>query len=186
MYALPGVYTPKGETTQESFSRAIGVKAGIDARQLGLRQQLYACDTVARDPRGHAVSIVYLGLGHDIKLVSSLTTEDPVSLPVDELPKLAFDHKEIIANTLMRLQAEVMHTNILFALLPRRFTLTMLQTAYESILSKPLDKRNFRKKILALDLVEVTHEYLKGKAHRPAQLYVFKHSKLTDLPQAFI
>ena len=186
MYALPGVYTPRGETTRESFGRALEIKAGIDAKKLGLIQQLYASDTVARDPRGHAVSIVYLGLGHDLTCVPSSTTEDPLFLPVDELSTLAFDHKEIVANALMRLQAEVMHTNLLFALLPKQFTLTRLQMAYESILGKSLDKRNFRKKILALDLVEATDNYLKGGAHRPAQLYAFKHMGLAEFSQAFV
>lgn len=183
--ALPGAYTPKGETTQQAFKRALETKVGISTKQLGLVQQLYASDTVARDPRGHAVSIVYIGLGYNLKPVSGPTTEDPTFYPVDGLPKVAFDHKDIITSAVMHLRAEVMHANILFALLPERFTLTSLQTAYEAILGKSLDKRNFRKKVLALGLVEATSNYQTEGAHRPAQLYRFTHQELTTFSQAF-
>lgn len=184
-WALPGAYTPKGETTQQAFNRTLETKVGITAKQLGLVEQLYASDTIARDPRGHAVSIVYIGLGHNLKPSAGPATEEPTFYPVDDLPKLAFDHKDIIASAVMHLRTEVMHANILFALLPEHFTLTSLQTAYEAILGKPLDKRNFRKKVLALDLVEATSDYQKEGAHRPAQLYRFTHQKLTTFSQAF-
>src|ERR1700704_4260492 len=64
-WALPGVYNPRGETTHEAFARAIRAKAGIESK-LGLVTQLYASDSIARDPPGHAISIVYLGLGRNL------------------------------------------------------------------------------------------------------------------------
>lgn len=183
--ALPGVYVPRGETTRQAFDRAAYAKAGIESKQLGFVRQLYAADTVARDPRGHAVSIVYIGLGHNLEPATSEGTETPQRFPVDKLPKLAFDHAEIIASAKDYLKTEAMHTNVLFALLPKEFTLTQLQTAYEVVLDRQLDKRNFRKKLAGLDLVEPTDNLQKDGAHRPARLYRFTHATLSASTQAF-
>ena len=184
-YALPGVYVPKDETTRQAFDRALHTKAGIESSQLDFVRQLYAADTIARDPRGHAVSIVYIGLGNSVTPATSPETETPQFYPVDELPQLAFDHAEIIATVKEYLKTEAMHTNVLFALLPKEFTLTQLQVAYEVVLGHQLDKRNFRKKLTALDLVEPTNGLQKDGAHRPARLYRFTHATLTDSTQTF-
>jgi 8-oxo-dGTP diphosphatase len=81
-----------------------------------------------------------------------------------------------------RLRGKVRYQPIGFELLPDRFTLTELQRLYEIILERELDKRNFRKKILSMDLLEDTGEIQKGVAHRAARLYAFdrkKYEKLT-------
>lgn len=185
MRALPGVYVHKGETTRQAFDRAVGTKAGIESKQLAFVRQLQATDTVARDPRGHAVSIVYVGLGHTLESVVSAETEAPQFFSVNKLPKLAFDHAKIIASAKEHLKTEAMHTNVLFSLLPKEFTLTQLQTAYEIVLARQLDKRNFRKKLTMLDLVEPTNNLQKDGAHRPARLYRFTHSTLSSSTQFF-
>lgn len=185
MRALPGVYNPRGETTRQAFDRALLTKAGVDSKSLGVVHQLRAVDSIARDPRGHAVSIVYVGLARNVQSSAGPTTEKPQFFPISALPKLAFDHAEIVAQALEYLKAEALHTNILVSLLPEKFTLTELQTAYEVILNRSLDKRNFRKKLTALDLVTATSDFQKVGAHRPAQLYRFSHSELTAFTQAF-
>ncbi len=68
VWALPGGYNPQGETTQEAMARILERKAGLGMDQLTYVEQLYTFDTVARDPRGHAVSVTYMGLGRDISL----------------------------------------------------------------------------------------------------------------------
>jgi len=182
-FALPGGYNPRGETTIKAFERVLSRKAGIKKDNLQLIEQLYAFDTVARDPRGHAVSVAYMGLTRDSKVKKSMNTEDPRFFPISKLPALAFDHENIIKYAHERLCSKVTYTNAVFALLPKQFTLTQLQQAYEAVLCRQLDKRNFRKRIMALNLLKPTSKYFTKGAHRPALIYSFQKQGLETSPQ---
>lgn len=184
-WALPGAYCAAGETTQDAMSRMLKVKGGVEVKDLRLVEQLYTFDTVARDPRGHAVSVTYMGLGKDIVPEASKTTQNPQFFPVNNLPKLAYDHEEIIKYAHQRLQNKATYTNAVFSMLDKFFTLSQLQAAYEAILCRPLDKRNFRKKFLSLDLIHETSEMLREGAHRPARLYSFNKQELESLSRSF-
>jgi 8-oxo-dGTP diphosphatase len=184
-WALPGGYNAAGETTKDAMARVLHTKAGIDVSDLKFVQQLYTFDTVARDPRGHAVSVTYMGLGKDLVPEGSKDTQNPQFFPVTDLPSLAYDHKDIITYAHERLQAKVTYTNAVFALLDPLFTLSQLQAAYEAILCKPLDKRNFRKKFLSLNLIQETSEHFQDGAHRPARLYKFNKQALETLSRSF-
>jgi 8-oxo-dGTP diphosphatase len=184
-YALPGGYCAAGETTTSAMTRITSLKAGVDADKLPLVEQLYTFDTVARDPRGHAVSVTYMGAGRDLTPLESSATQAPGFFAVNELPELAYDHRNIIMYAVERLQSKLGYTNAAFALLPPFFSLTELQAAYEAVFNKPFDKRNFRKKLLSLDLVEDTGQMQKQGAHRPARLYKFRQSKLQPLDRSF-
>lgn len=185
-WALPGGYNPEGETTSQALRRVTKTKAGVDTENdLMLIEQLYTFDTVARDPRGHAVSVTYMGLGRSIEPELSAATENPRFFPVKDLPELAYDHNDIIEYALERLSSKASYSNAPFALMPESFTLSQLQTAYEAVLGHPLDKRNFRKKLSQLDMVEPTGESQRDGAHRPASLYRFKSKKLRILPRTF-
>jgi 8-oxo-dGTP diphosphatase len=184
-WALPGAYCAAGETTSDAMARMLKAKAGVETEDLHLVEQLYTFDTVARDPRGHAVSVTYMGLGKDIVPEGSKTTQNPQFFPVNRLPKLAYDHADIIRYGHERLKNKATYTNAVFALLPKLFTLSQLQSAYEAILVRPLDKRNFRKKFLSLDLIHATSEMLQSGAHRPARLYAFNKQELEALSRSF-
>ncbi|HVX23884.1 MAG TPA: NUDIX domain-containing protein [Candidatus Saccharimonadales bacterium] len=184
-WALPGGYCAAGETTQDAMTRILSAKGGIKAGSLKLVEQLFTFDTVARDPRGHAVSVSYMGLGLNLQPSLTSTTQEPHFFPVSDLPKLAYDHGEIISYAQERLRAKLTYTNACFALLPKQFTLSQLQTAYEAVLGRELDKRNFRKKFLSLGLIEETSEFYKEGAHRPARLYRFCKSDLQALERSF-
>lgn len=184
-WALPGGYNAAGETTRDAMSRVLQTKAGVDAEDLRFVQQLYTFDTIARDPRGHAVSVTYMGLGKDLVPESSSKTQNPQFFPVTELPKLAYDHIDIIKYAHERLQSKITYTNAVFALLDPFFTLSQLQSAYEAILCRPLDKRNFRKKFLSLGLIHATDEYMQDGAHRPARLYRFNKQTIETLSRSF-
>jgi 8-oxo-dGTP diphosphatase len=185
LWALPGGYAAKGNTTRESLEEIVERKTGIaldkDVRHI---EQLFTFDTVARDPRGHAVSVTYMGCGRDIIPVggSALAAE---FFAVDALPELAYDHGDIISYAHDRLKAKLTYTNAIFAFLPRTFTLTELQSAYEAVLGRELDKRNFRKKFLSLDLITETDEMKREGAHRPARLYRFNTPSLEALSRSF-
>lgn len=184
-WALPGGYSAAGETTQAALNRILIAKTGVLVGQFGVIEQLYTFDSVARDPRGHAVSIVYMGLVKKIEPGGRGGTQTPQFFPIDELPKLAYDHDRIIAYAHEQLRAKLSYTNIAFALLPYTFTLTELQTTYEAVLGVALDKRNFRKKFLSLGLAQETVQMSRDGAHRPARLYVFRAQELETLPQNF-
>ena len=100
---------------------------------------------------------------------------------VGDAPPLAFDHDAILAAALARLKAKVRYAPIGFELLPPRFTLSQLQRLYETVLEQPLDKRNFRKRILAMGLLADTGELERDVAHRAARLYRFDKARYRQL-----
>ena len=183
-WALPGGYCAAGETTEQAMARIIETKGGVRAGDLGLIEQLYTFDTVANDPRGHAVSVAYMGLGRDLEPLMD-DTQNPRFVPVRGLPDLAYDHRMIVDYAHNRLKAKLTYTNAIYGLLPTQFTLPRLQAAYEAVLGRALDKRNFRKKFLSLELIEETDELLKEGAHRPARLYKFIQPHLQVLTRNF-
>ena len=183
-WALPGGYNAAGSTTIEALTAVTKRKAGIDIdSQLAYIEQLYTFDTVARDPRGHAVSVTYMGCGREI--VPASGSEHAAFYPVDRLPKLAYDHEAIIKYARERLGAKLTYTNAVSGLLDKKFTLTQLQTAYEAVLGRELDKRNFRKKFLSLGLIHETPDIWREGAHRPAKLYAFNNESLEVLSRSF-
>jgi 8-oxo-dGTP diphosphatase len=184
-WALPGGYNTADDTTMQVVDRVLRTKVGVSPGDLTYVEQLYTFDTVTRDPRGHAVSVTYLGLSNKLEPQSSETTQHPVYFPVSELPDLAYDHAEIVSYALERLRSKLTYTTIVYALMPQAFTLTQLQNAYEIILDRQLDKRNFRKKFLSFDQLVSTGEYFQDGAHRPALLYRFKHPEIQTLLRDF-
>jgi len=93
--------------------------------------------------------------------------------PLSDLPRLAFDHNDIVAAGLSQLREDVAHHSIIFELLPEKFTLGQLQTLHEIILDKDLDKRNFRKNVKRMEGVVPLDEKQEGVLHKPAQLYTY-------------
>lgn len=183
-WALPGGYNAVGSTTLEALTEVVKRKAGVDTdTQLAYLEQLYTFDTVARDPRGHAVSVTYMGCGREITPAGG--SERTAFFPVDRLPKLAYDHEDIIKYARERLAAKLTYTNAVAGLLDKKFTLSQLQAAYEAVIGRELDKRNFRKKFLTLGLIHETPEIWREGAHRPAKLYAFNNQSLEVLSRSF-
>ena len=182
-WALPGGYNAKGETTTDALERVVSQKTGVKIKEdLRYIEQLYTFDTINRDPRGHAVSVTYLGCGRNITYNEDL---EVAFFDVNKIPKLAYDHANIIKYAKERLIAKMTYTNSAFAFLDRRFTLTQLQTVYEIVFGHEFDKRNFRKKFLNLNLIHETDKLWRDGAHRPAKLYEFNSNKLEILDQSF-
>ncbi len=176
--ALPGGYLQEGEVSLETAERVLRDKAGVSGVYM---EQLYTFDAPDRDPRGRHISVVYVALAPE----EQLKDHQAMLCAIDSLPKLAFDHAEMIEYARKRLQAKLEYTNVAFSLLPRLFTLSELQQTYEIILARVLDKRNFQKKFLSLGLIEPTSGQTKGGQHRPARLYHFKNHRPTELKKFF-
>ena len=100
---------------------------------------------------------------------------------LDDLPTLAFDHKDILKIARERLQGKVRYQPIGFELLPKKFTMFQLQTLYECVLEQELDKRNFRKKFAKLNILKETNEVERDVARRAARLYKFDRKRYQDL-----
>ncbi len=183
-WALPGGYCAEGMTTIGALGAVVKRKTGIDIdSDLSYLEQLYTFDTIARDPRGHAVSVTYMGCGRDISF--SAAEQETAFFVVDHLPELAYDHADIIKYARERLGAKLTYTNAVSGLLDRKFTLTQLQGAYEAVFGRELDKRNFRKKFLTLGLIHETPDMWRDGAHRPAKLYAFNTDSLEVLSRSF-
>ena len=173
----------EGERSAESAARVLKGKAGIKDVFL---EQLYTFDSLERDQRGRTVSITFFALTPLDKLAFSGTdTQTPTLFPAESLPTLAFDHNEIVKYAMQRLRSKLEYTNAVMSLLPQQFTLSELQGTYEAILDRPLDKRNFQKKFMSLDLIEPTDDMRTGAKHRPARLYRFAHNEPAELKKFF-
>ena len=171
-WAIPGGIIKPNESVDAAAKRHLNDKAGVKDVYL---EQLYTFGRVDRDPFGRVVSVTYFALvpSSNVTLKTSKEYTDIAWFPVTELPKMAYDHKEVVRFAVERLKAKLEYTNIVYSLLSKEFSLSDLQQTYEIILDKKLDKRNFRKKILSLSLVKKTGSISVGEAHRPAEMYSF-------------
>lgn len=177
-WALPGGFIDMKETLEEAVRRKLSLKAGYDNLYL---EQLATFGDPKRDPRTRVITVVYFALtsSDNFRSVTSESVSDSQLFDVKKLPpKLAFDHKEIIQFGLKRLKNKIQYSNIAYGLLPVEFTLTELQKIYETILGKTIDKRNFRKKMLATKLLTSTKKKRVELAHRPAELFKFRSTDL--------
>ncbi|HZU76704.1 MAG TPA: NUDIX domain-containing protein, partial [Dehalococcoidia bacterium] len=169
-WALPGGLLLPGETLDQAAARKLTGETGVSDVYL---EQLYTFDLPPGCGGPRAV-VAYFALVDEAQVrLESRTTWQPAWYPVSGVPALAFDNNAIVEYALRRLQAKLSYSNVVYALLPERFTLTQLQRVYEAILERPLDKRNFRKRIQSLELVEPTQQVERSGAHRPARLYRF-------------
>jgi len=138
-------------------------------------EQLGAFGDPGRDPRERVITVAWWAVvnlyEHDVKAASD--ARNAAWFPVGELPPLAFDHRKILDAGLERLRDTVLSEPLAFEFLPARFTLTQLQSFYETVLGVPLDKRNFRKKVLSQEILSELPERESGVAHRAARLYAF-------------
>jgi 8-oxo-dGTP diphosphatase len=173
-YALPGGFVRAEETLEKAAFRELLEETGTKDVYL---EQLYTFGDPHRDPRGRVVTVAYYALVPTDKspLLAGTDAATAGWYPVSTLPPLAFDHKKIVEYAVDRLRNKLEYTNVGFQLLPAKFTLSALQALQEAILGKPLDKRNFRRKVLGLGLVKPSKE-MQATGRKPAQLFSFRHT----------
>jgi 8-oxo-dGTP diphosphatase len=169
LWALPGGRWHGNESLQAAAQRNLVRETGVADLYL---EQLFT--TSGLDPHQPSVAIAYFALVEAGKV--RLRQEEawrPAWMPVAELPALAFDNNAVIEQAVRRVGAKLDYTNIAYGLLAEQFTLRELQTAYEAVLGEPLDRRNFRKRMISTGLIEPTGETRREGAHRPATLHRF-------------
>jgi len=181
-WALPGGFVHIEEALDDAARRELREETGVADLYL---EQLYTFGAVDRDPRERVVSVAYYALVDLFRHRPAAATDarNAAWFAVEDTPPLAFDHDRILATALQRLRGKVRYQPIGFELLPEKFTLTQLQRLYETILGVALDKRNFRKKILGMDLLVELDEVEQDVAHRAARLYRFDEAKYRTLTE---
>ena len=177
-FAIPGGFVLEDEDLEQAALRELREETGVSDVYL---EQLYSFGKPDRDPRGRVVTVAYFALiSADRKLKAGSDAAGAAWYAMNDLPPLAFDHATILDYALERLRNKLEYTTVGFQLLPRKFTLTELQEVYGAILGKELDKRNFRRKMLALKILKPLPEYRRG-GQRPAQLYRFVAARFEKL-----
>jgi len=175
-FGLPGGVIDVKETADQAVERHLKKKAHVSGVHI---EQLYTFSDPDRDKRSRSISVAYIAIASPERLSIGEGTEGTWVL-IKKLPRLAYDHRKIIKTALERLKGKLAYTNIVVNLLSKQFTLTELQNAYEVILDRKLDKRNFRKKMLSIRLIKEVGKQ-KKTFHRPAQLYTFVKKDLITI-----
>lgn len=181
-WAIPGGFVRMDETLEQAALRELQEETGI---QNVFLEQLYTFGDLGRDPRDRVVTVAYYALINLVeqKIQAATDAREAHWFPLAQIPKLAFDHEQILQTAIARLRGKIRYEPIGFELLPKNFTLSQLQKLYEIIWDRSLDKRNFRKKILSMDLLLDTGEVQHNVSHRAAKLYQFDETKYLQLKE---
>lgn len=177
MWALPGGALYNDESIEDGMSRELLEKTGLTVPNLRLCNVFGRVD---RSPCMRMVGVSYLGVIDRFKvqlLTSTLKTSNADWFSIENIPPLAYDHEEILKDALEKLKENIVESDLLETLFPKEFTLPEVQKVYESILGVTYDRRNFRKKMLSLDLIEDTNQTAKFEGKKPAKLYRFKKGR---------
>jgi len=179
-WAIPGGFVHEGESLEAAALRELEEETGV--RDVYL-EQLFTFGDPCRDPRGRVITVAYYALIASDRSAPVAGTDAAAARwwPTAQPPSLAFDHATILDYAVERLRNKLEYTTVGFQLLPRKFTLSQLQRVYEAILGRPLDKRNFRRKLDLLGILTPLREWQREGASRPARLYAFSARRFEKL-----
>ena len=180
-WCLPGGFVKEDEGIQQAVERELQEETGVHVNYL---EQLYTFgDDVNRDQRFRVVSVAYFALvnSENFILQASTDAEEVAWFPIKDIPLLSYDHNIIIAQAYSRLQSKLSYKPIGFDLLNNEFAFSELESLYMTILGHPIDRRNFRKKVMSFGLLDETEKIKKIGSGRPAKLFRFNEQKYREL-----
>ncbi len=171
-WGLPGGWIKENEDLRDAANRILKEQTNVDDLYL---EQLKTFGKVNRYPYTRVVTVAYYALinASTAELRAGFSAEEAAWFNIRKIPELVFDHKEILDFGIQHLQHKIRHYPIGFNLLPEKFTLLQLQELYQAILDIELDKPNFRRKIMKMNLLKKCEEKQQGVAHRAASLFRF-------------
>lgn len=184
-HTLTGHHVIQGENTEEAATRVLKSITGFKNiyleqfhtfsdtnRLLGDKDAIWR-ENFPHNIAEHVISVGYYSLVDSAAISPDDQHQNVQWHPINNLPELGFDHKQIIEKALEQLRIKVRHEPVVFELLPEKFTISQLQDIYEAILGTNFDRRNFRKKVSQMKYIIALDEKQKGVAHKPAQIYIF-------------
>ena len=182
LWALPGGFVGEDESLEEAVKRELQEETGIAVNYL---EQLYTFGEPKRDPRHRVVSVAYFALVKSSlyqELKASTDAENVGWFGIKNLPRLAFDHKDIVKAAIDRIRAKIRYQPIGFELLDKKFPFSDLEKLYTTLLDRDIDRRNFAKKMLALNILDETSELAKAEGKgRPSKMYQFNKKRYQEL-----
>ncbi|MDC8004327.1 NUDIX domain-containing protein [Aureisphaera galaxeae] len=179
-WAIPGGFVLEGESLEDAVERELREETGVRINYL---EQLYTFGAPERDPRGRVVTVAYFGLVRPtaFQLKASTDAKEAQWFNIKELPDLAFDHDYILTAAIKRLQGKITYEPIGFELLDQKFPFSDLEKLYTTLLGRPIDRRNFRKKIKGLYILDELPEKVSKGSGRPAHLFQFNKERYFKL-----
>jgi 8-oxo-dGTP diphosphatase len=181
-WAIPGGFVLDDESLEDAVERELMEETGVKINYL---EQLYTFGKPKRDPRKRIVSVAYFGLvkaSQFEKLQATTDAEEAEWFNIKTLPKLAFDHKQILQIAINRLRSKIIYQPIGFELLDKKFPFSDLEHLYSTLLDRPIDRRNFKKKVMHLGILDELDEKAKSSgAGRPGNLFQFNKTTYTKL-----
>ena len=178
-WSLMGGFVSTDENLDDAAKRIVAQLTGLNDVYM---EQLYTFGDINRDSGGRIISVAYFSLikinEHDSKLVKG---HGASWVSLSQLPTLIFDHNQMVQKALRKLRIRARTQPIGFELLPQKFTIPQIQRLYEAIYQFPFDKRNFRRKLLAMDLLEKLDEKEKATSRKGAFYYCFNQKKYEEL-----
>jgi len=181
-WALPGGFVLETESLEEAVKRELSEETGIRVQYL---EQLYSFGEPGRDPRQRIISIAYWGLvktSQFAQLRASTDAQNAAWFNIKSLPPLAFAHRTIVQTGIERLRSKIRYQPVGFELLDRKFPFAELEQLYTVLLDRPIDRRNFSKKIMALGILDETDEVAKSEGKgRPGKLFQFNKKRYQAL-----
>lgn len=181
-WILPGSPLKNTVTLEDNITDAVLDQTGLLNVYI---EQCYTKSDLKRYPENRVLAVSFIGLVDYVSVNLKREERKDVKsewFTITELPKMGYDHEEVVMRLREHLRKKIVNVNILKSLFPSDFTLPEMQRVFEQILDKNLDRRNFRKKFVSMNLIEETGEYNEGGSGRPAKLYRFKDNiKQIDL-----
>lgn len=180
-HEIPSAGVRQGVSLEEVARERVYCLTGVRETY---QEQLYTYGEPDRCGDRRCVSVVYFALlpaeTAPVRPVNDTDADRAAWFPVETLPRLSGDHADILAYALRRLRYKLEYSAVGFQLLPEVFTLSQLQHTYEIILGEVLDKRNFRRRILAANIIEPTAT-LRGGEGRPARLFRYRPDAVAEV-----